>query len=943
MHNFWILPAIVLLHCLWQVPSLSASDKDKDKDNLLSNGAFEETFNGMIAHWSLKGGEGVEQRLSQDVGMTRGLSAKLECTSFTRRSRDSYATVAQSGLIAIESGKWYRFSCWARQEGMASAMVTTEWTADPTATIPYSTTALFYQMKVGSQWRHFEWVFPSYTTGTENSILTFYFDDVGTLWLDDVSIVEVDPPQPRYTREVPALAGGNLLRNASFECGPDHWSSVGTDLPEGSGVHPPEGDFYAEGAHHGQYCLRLGLQPAPVRRIQSDIPPCHIVDVPRNPLITSLGFIPVKAGASYTLSAYLRADQVDTPARLVVHFVKPFGGQSTETHDVKLTKTWERYTCTTTAKSDFAFIQVGPDLTGRPTAAATAWVDAVQFERTEAATQFDTREPVEIGLNTGEYGNIFTLNLPRELQVQTCNRSLRATRLTVAFHIRDYFDREVARFSHGLQVPPRTTLIEKLPLPLSRSGYYRLHASWETGGRRHDRSVPLAVIEAYEDADSIFGVNNAPGNSLLCGPLRLAGVNWVRRWTFYWERIEPAPGQFEFETADFEMNRLLDVDMQILNLLPPFPSTTWNTTAPEGSEKIAPDYGWGTNFYAPADLDAMARFIGTTVNRYKDRLHVWEYLNEPFYTMHSLPNKKQMDATIPTLPNADYTVEDYIGLLEVFNKAVKDADPTARTIGGMGARPDLLTREFFEAGGLDHLDIFNLHIYPGLRKPEFYVDQMIEMLRWMDAARGGRKPIWVTEYSYFGTDNLPWEPYVMNAGPWAPNRLLRDEKESSDYTVRFNAIMLAHGVEKIFYHSGHMMHVSLNKEAWILEAWMNHYASKPRKLYAAQAAMANLLGPAPKYAGVLKKPGTLQGHSTSQVYGYTFQCGPRAVLISWSPRSEIDAVRWFLQAPEHAEAYDIVGAPLAKKEVTLGESPVYFSSTRLAAKDLAKACRLGLR
>ena len=46
----------------------------------------------------------------------------------------------------------------------------------------------------------------------------------------------------------------------------------------------------------------------------------------------------------------------------------------------------------------------------------------------------------------------------------------------------------------------------------------------------------------------------------------------------------------------------------------------------------------------------------------------------------------------------------------IIDTSVKKADPTARTIGGMGARPDLLTREFFEAGGLDHLDIFNIHI-----------------------------------------------------------------------------------------------------------------------------------------------------------------------------------------------------------------------------------------
>jgi len=98
MMNRAVSPALKLLCCSWILTSVSVVDGG----NLLENGSFEEVRDGKPVHWTLKGDRGVQQRLSLAPGVTGGHAARLECTSFTRFTRDSYATLAQSGLIGID-------------------------------------------------------------------------------------------------------------------------------------------------------------------------------------------------------------------------------------------------------------------------------------------------------------------------------------------------------------------------------------------------------------------------------------------------------------------------------------------------------------------------------------------------------------------------------------------------------------------------------------------------------------------------------------------------------------------------------------------------------------------------------------------------------------------------------------------------------------------------
>ena len=77
--------------------------------NLVANGSFEELANGAPVSWACEGDAGVQQTLSSDAGVTGGHAAKLACTAFHRQTRESYATLTQTGFGGLEKGKWYRY------------------------------------------------------------------------------------------------------------------------------------------------------------------------------------------------------------------------------------------------------------------------------------------------------------------------------------------------------------------------------------------------------------------------------------------------------------------------------------------------------------------------------------------------------------------------------------------------------------------------------------------------------------------------------------------------------------------------------------------------------------------------------------------------------------------------------------------------------------------
>jgi hypothetical protein len=210
-------------------------------------------------------------------------------------------------------------------------------------------------------------------------------------------------------------------------------------------------------------------------------------------------------------------------------------------------------------------------------------------------------------------------------------------------------------------------------------------------------------------------------------------------------------------------------------------------------------------------------------------------------------------------------------------------------------------------GILQHIDILNLHIYPGLRAPETFATAMDDLLAMMDA-HGGRKPIWITEFSYYGTDRLPREPFVPASWSWSEGRLLADERQCADYTVRYFLVMLSHGVERIFIHSGSSGQVNQAD----FECALFDYGGVPRKLYPALATLTNLLGPSPKSAGSARIGDT--------GWCAAFETGKQSVVAVWAT-GEAPA-----KLPIRGDVtwMNCIGQRLTAAPTQLAASPVYL-------------------
>ena len=148
----------------------------------------------------------------------------------------------------------------------------------------------------------------------------------------------------------------------------------------------------------------------------------------------------------------------------------------------------------------------------------------------------------------------------------------------------------------------------------------------------------------------------------------------------------------------------------------------------------------------------------------------------------------------------------------------------------------------------------------------------------------------------------------------------------ADYTVRFFLVMLAHGVEKVFIHSGASGRINdPNYEVPLFD-----YGSVPRKLFAAIAVMTSLLGERPASVG------ELQWGDFGR--GVAFETGKRSLVALWSDSDE-RGPRVDIPDGESLIVVDVVGREIPVGSVNLSGSPAYLVGPPGQAKRLLKCSR----
>ncbi|MBP6507086.1 MAG: hypothetical protein KA257_05930 [Opitutaceae bacterium] len=745
----------------------------------------------------------------------------------------------------------------------------------------------------------------------------------------------------RFTPTVPELGGKNLVPNGSFETGAAGWSSLGRGAGDGNAWAPLvenwgnfatlHGTVQKGGAADGDSFLRIPLGGGDTPVFNFD----YFYPVNRRelrPLAANVGWIEVTPGRSYTISASMRASKAGLRGAIGVwneDAGQGWNGQREEILEpVALTPEWRRYSCTFTPKYRYVFVLVGPDLVEE--VKATIDVDAVQLEQGDAATAFVPRAAVEIGVVPAALAGVFIQGEPAALKVTAANRTGKRSRTEIKFKVTDYADTVVEFPPVVLDVPAGGTVERSVPLPADWRGFYRIVAEWPAAQSAESRLLRVAIVPRQTAGGSALGVNHAYPTAELVGLAKKAGITWYRDWSLKWQHIEPARGDYHWEVSDPQVDRVTDQGLNLIAMIP-FPSAEWNSTAADLAtiRKHSPRHRGGGQgddqelllrarwAWMPEDPQELNGFVSAAVSRYRNRIQVWEFLNEALFTLYSLPSEE----VLKTKELKCYTFEDYLALLRTTVPAIRAANPRARIMGGGMFPGDVSAHQMLKNGLLDFCDVLGVHDYPSaglrngqeLRLPEVLTHSM-DALRETMAAHGGAKPLWMTEFSYFGTDDLPRQPFVPVPGLWSEPQLL-SERQVADYTVRYATIFLGRGGEKIFLHSG--CTGSVNKpgtESCLFED------GAVRKVFPALAVFNQFMGAAPRFVA---------DRRLADGFGFAFEAGSHATIVAWDPSGNAT-----VSVPDGLDCRDLMGRELRHSVVRLGNSPIYLLGDAGAADAL---------
>jgi len=854
-------------------------------ENIVRNGDFEADGDGdgMADHWQFAGDKGVAATWGRDAGFEGRFSQRISCSRFTSLSAASHAMLCQVETVRLERGKWYRLSFAARQKGISGGAVhvaisnTKSWT----------NCGLRESARLREKWKEFEFVFRATETVSEGTRLQFWYTSAGSLWLDDVRLEGSEPLVKRYTEVVAASEAVNLIGNSSFECGRSGWGSI-ADLPGwGGNLNLLVGAVDSGTGVFDGSSLKIALSPETMPVYYFDYFPLYRVAV-KAPLAGNRGWITVEPGADYTLSAYMKGDCDGLVG--VLSLRQAFGRALRE--EVRVSERWQRYAMTFRLRAGQVFAALGLDLEASKKESGTLWIDGVQLEKGPRATEYRPRASVEVGLETERPGNLFRYGQEPKIIASVFNSGRAARRVKLNVSTTDFDNAVVHRETVRLDVGPGEAARVPIETGAGKKGFYRLHVDAEGAEVLLTRAMRFAVIEPYARSDSLFGMNHAYPWDHLLDLSRQIGLCWFRDWSLKWYDIEPEKGSFDFRESDYQIDRVLGRGLNVLGLLP-FPSANWSSSAgadvrpsgryPESRERIA---------YMPSDLNDLACYVRKTVEHYHDRIGVWEILNEPVYTSYALPRGK------------GYKVEDYVGLLKTAYQSAKSADADCLVIGGIAGGPTTYTREFIGTGGLDWVDVLNLHAYPGLTAPEAYEGPLRDLRERMREA-GAERAIWFTEGAYYADDDMAVEPHEST---WL--KAVDSEAEAAQWQVKFNTLLLAYGAEKIIYHSGTPGSLNNDSVSGIFFEW----GGAPRKMVVSQAAMANLLVPPIKSLGPVS--------SSAMTKAYRFESGGRTVIVAW--RQEGASAEAISPAEKGWRGVDLQGNEIEGGRVTLTERPVYF-------------------
>lgn len=246
---------------------------------------------------------------------------------------------------------------------------------------------------------------------------------------------------------------------------------------------------------------------------------------------------------------------------------------------------------------------------------------------------------------------------------------------------------------------------------------------------------------------------------------RILPGGWVRI-RFHWAELEPAPGQFQWDTADRVVRALRSRSLRLLAVLETSPA--WARTEQDRDNPYAP----------PQERRDFGAFTAAFAGRYADIVDAYQVWDEP--------------NTAPHWGNRYIHAGEYTDLLREAAIQIRARDPDAVILagglapntepGGLNQSDITFLQEMYSAGAAPWFDALAAKPY-GLRagpdalpRPDQLNFQRVALLRQVMVEAGdGATPIWGVE---FGWNGLPAD-WQGKPSPWGTT----DEETQAQWTL----------------------------------------------------------------------------------------------------------------------------------------------------------------